>query len=115
MIREEPFDEIDSGQQFFSVSYEQDYVDNTENLAIYSVNAIANYDKAIIPYLNLLIGTQLERVPGTDKLQIIPGQAVILIRTHSNDNNRFLNNHFWAIIFFAQEVSCPQFWPLDQV
>ncbi len=38
---------------------------------IYNVNTIANYDKAIIPYLNLPFGTELERIQGTDKFQII--------------------------------------------
>ncbi len=73
MIREEPMNEIDSGWQFFSGTEDQDYVDNPENSAIYDLNTIANYDKAIIPYLNLPIGTQLERIRGTDKFQIIPG------------------------------------------
>ena len=73
MIREEPFNDIDSGWQFFSGTENQDYVDDPANSGIYDVNTIANYDKAIIPYLNLPIGTQLERIKGTDKFQIIPG------------------------------------------
>ena len=73
MVREEPSDEIDSGWQFFSGSEDQDYVDNPDNSVIYDVNTIANYDKAIIPYLDLPIGTQLERIRGTEKFQIIPG------------------------------------------
>lgn len=73
MIREEPFHDVDSGWQFFSGTEDQDYVDDSNNSGIYDVNTIANYDKAIIPYLNLPIGTQLERIKGTDKFQIIPG------------------------------------------
>jgi hypothetical protein len=73
MIREEPEDKIDSGWQFFSGTEDQDYVDNPQNMAIYDVNTIANYDGAIIPYLHLPFGTQLERVRGTDRFQIIPG------------------------------------------
>ena len=73
MIREEPDNDIDSGWQFFSGSEDQDYVDDSNNSAIYDVNTIANYDKAIIPYLRLPIGTQLERVKGTEQFQIIPG------------------------------------------
>ncbi len=73
MVRKEPDDDIDSGWQFFSGTEDQEYVDNAENLAIYDVNTIANYDKAIIPYLDLPYGTQLERIRGTDKFQIIPG------------------------------------------
>jgi hypothetical protein len=71
MVREEPNNDIDSGWQFFSGTEDQEYVDNAENLAFYDVNTIANYDQAIIPYLDLPFGTQLERVRGTDKFQII--------------------------------------------
>jgi hypothetical protein len=73
MIRDEPNDNMDSGWQFFSGTEDQEYIDNPGNSAIYDVNTIANYDKAIIPYLDLPIGTELERIGGTDKFQIIPG------------------------------------------
>jgi hypothetical protein len=73
MVREEPHNEIDSGWQFFSGTESQEYVDNPDNSAIYDVNTIANYDRAIIPYLRLPFGTQLERIKGTEKFQIIPG------------------------------------------
>ena len=73
MIRTEPTFEKDSGWQFYSGTEDQDYIDNPDNSAIYNVNTIANYDKAIIPYLHLPFGSQLERVKGTDKFQIIPG------------------------------------------
>ena len=73
MTREEPQNELDSGWQFFSGTEDQGYIDNPDNSTIYDVNTIANYDPAIIPYLDLPIGTQLERVRGTDKFQIIPG------------------------------------------
>jgi hypothetical protein len=64
MVREEPHNEIDSGWQFFSGTESQEYVDNPDNSAIYDV---------IIPYLRLPFGTQLERIKGTEKFQIIPG------------------------------------------
>ena len=73
MVRDEPDNEMDSGWQFFSGTEDQDYVDDPNNSEIYDVNTIANYDKAIIPYLDLPVGTQLERIRGTDKFQIIPG------------------------------------------
>lgn len=72
MYREEPYDEIDSGWRFFSGTENQEYIDNPDNTMIYDVNTIANYDKAIIPYLNLPIGTELERNENTDVFQIIP-------------------------------------------
>jgi hypothetical protein len=61
------------GGNFFSGIEDQDYLDNPDNAAIYDVNTIANYDRAIIPYLSLPIGTQLERIKGTDQFLIIPG------------------------------------------
>jgi len=73
MYRETPLFDIDSGWRFFSGTESQEYVDDAGNSAIYDVNTIANYDNAIIPYLELPIGTELERVNGTDKFQIIPG------------------------------------------
>ena len=73
MEREEPAYEEDSGWRFYSGTEDQEYVDDANNLAIYNVNTIANCDKAIIPYLDLPIGTQLERIRNTDIFQIIPG------------------------------------------
>ena len=67
MYREEPDDEVDSGWQFFSGTETQDYIDDARNSAFYDVNTIANYDPAIIPYLNYPIGTELERVGKSDK------------------------------------------------
>lgn len=72
MYRDTPRNDIDSGWQFFSGTETPQYLDNPENCAIYAVNTIANYDRAIIPYLNLPIGTELERVDGTDLFKIIP-------------------------------------------
>lgn len=73
MLREKPAYEADSGWQFFSGTEDQDYVDDPNNSAIYDVNTIANCDPAIIPYLHLPVGTQLERISGTNKFVIIPG------------------------------------------
>lgn len=61
MYREEPDNDIDNGWRFFSGTEDQDYVDNPENTCIFNTNTIANYDPAIIPYLELPIGTELER------------------------------------------------------
>ena len=72
MYREEPSFEADSGWRFFSGSEDQEYVDNADNSSIYDVNTIANYDKAIIPYLDLPIGTELERIKDTEQFQFIP-------------------------------------------
>jgi hypothetical protein len=69
MYREEPNKKDkkwDSGWRFFSGTEDQEYVDYAANIMIYEVNTIANYDRAIIAYLDLPYGTELERIHGTN-------------------------------------------------
>jgi hypothetical protein len=73
MFRDEPGFEKDSGWRFFSRTEDQEYVDDPGNMRVYDVNTIANFDKTIIPYLKLPVGTGLERVKGTDLFHLIPG------------------------------------------
>jgi len=73
MYREEPETEFDSGWRFFSGNESQDYIDDPDNMAFFDVNTIVNYDKAIIPYLNLPEGTELERVDGSSEFKVIEG------------------------------------------
>ena len=40
---------------------------------MFDVNYIANCDPAIIPYLKSKVGTELERVDGTDKFNPVEG------------------------------------------
>src|SRR5690606_37940079 len=67
MYREAPDFKADSGWRFFSGTETQDYADNPKHMEVYEVNTIANYDAAIIPYLNLPIGTELERKENSDE------------------------------------------------
>jgi hypothetical protein len=69
MYREEPDFKDDSGWRFLSGTETQEYADNPNNWAIYDTNTIANYDKAIIPYLELPIDSVLERIEGTEKFR----------------------------------------------
>lgn len=71
MYREHPDIETDSGWRFLSGSETQDYADNSGNWGIYDTNTIANYDNAIIPYLGLPIGSELERVEDSNEFRII--------------------------------------------
>ncbi|RBQ02796.1 DUF2185 domain-containing protein [Pedobacter miscanthi] len=73
MYRQEPVNNIDSGWVFLSGTETQEYLDDAVNTMIYDVNTIANYDKAIIPYLNLPIGSDLERIEGTDTFENYAG------------------------------------------
>lgn len=71
MYREEPFDDEDSGWRFLSGTEDQEYADNPDNSKIFGVNAIANHDPAIIPYLRKPEGCELERVEGKDEFQVL--------------------------------------------
>ncbi|MBE1555660.1 immunity protein Imm33 domain-containing protein [Sporosarcina limicola] len=54
MYREEPDldkEEYDSGWRFVAGDEDDEYMDNEENLGVYSLNTIANYDRDIIPFL----------------------------------------------------------------
>jgi hypothetical protein len=51
----------DSGWRFFAGTEEQEYVDDPDNLQIYDVNTVANYDPDIIPFLRSPVGSAFER------------------------------------------------------
>jgi hypothetical protein len=61
MYREAPDRDIDSGWRFMAGDESQAYMDDPDNLAIYDVNTIANYDPEIIPFLDAPIGLAFER------------------------------------------------------
>jgi hypothetical protein len=67
MYREAPDHESDSGWRFFSGEEDQAYADDPANFEMCSVNTAANYDEAIIPYLDAPIGTAFGRIAGSDK------------------------------------------------
>ncbi|TDN98314.1 DUF2185 domain-containing protein [Sunxiuqinia elliptica] len=69
MYREEPDFKDDSGWRFLSGAETQEYADNPSNWEIYDTNTIANYDRAIIPYLKSPIDSELERIKGTEKFR----------------------------------------------
>lgn len=54
MYREKPDNDIDSGWRFFEGTEDEEY---TNNIGIYRLNTICNYDKDIIPFLNAKYGT----------------------------------------------------------
>ena len=63
MYREKADDAVDSGWRFLSGHESQEYMDDAENLALYDINTIANYDPEIIPFLESAIGSAFERDP----------------------------------------------------
>lgn len=66
MFREDPHNEMDSGWRFFSGTETDSYMEHPENFDVHDLNTLANYDRAIIPYLEMPVGTELERLEGTD-------------------------------------------------
>ncbi|NML64179.1 DUF2185 domain-containing protein [Hymenobacter sp. RP-2-7] len=73
MYREEPHNELDSGWRFFAGTEDQAYLDNLAYSEVYDVNTIANYEPAIIAYLDYPVGSELERRVGSNKFDLLPG------------------------------------------
>jgi hypothetical protein len=69
MYREKPYDKDDTGWRFLSGTETEEYLDDTNNVMIFAVNTVANYDPAIIPYLKSKIGTEWER-KGNDFVEL---------------------------------------------
>ena len=62
MYRAEPTDNpTDSGWCFMAGDESEEYTDNPDNSAVYSLNTICNYDPDIIPLLNSPIGSAFIR------------------------------------------------------
>ena len=61
MCREPPDNDVDSGCASFAGVESDDYANDPDNLALYSVNTIANYDPDIIPFLDAPVGSAFER------------------------------------------------------
>lgn len=51
----------DSGWRFFSGLEDQQYTDNPDNIAIYSIDTILSIDESISPYLDSIEGMAFER------------------------------------------------------
>lgn len=65
MYREKPdetSDFPDSGWRFFAGDETEEYTDDPNNINIFSLNTICNYDSTIIPYLDAPFGSSFVRV-----------------------------------------------------
>ena len=67
MYRDHPEENMDSGWRILSGTESEDYLDNPSNSGIYDLNTVANIDNAIIPYVEMPVGTSLERKPNSDE------------------------------------------------
>lgn len=61
MYREAPDYDIDSGWRFLAGMEDEEYMAAEDNIAVYDVNTIANYDPAIIPLLGAEEGSAFAR------------------------------------------------------
>jgi hypothetical protein len=61
MYREEPEDEEDSGWRILAGIEDQEYLDTPGNGGLYDVNAIANADPDIVPFLDAPVGSAFAR------------------------------------------------------
>jgi len=59
--REDPDTPEDSGWRFFAGDESQQYTDDPDNLALYDVNTIANYDPDIAIFIESPAGSAFER------------------------------------------------------
>lgn len=71
MYRDHPEDSMDSGWRILSGTETEEYLDNPSNSGIYDLNTVANIDTAIIPFVELPIGTTLERKLNSDEFEEI--------------------------------------------
>ncbi len=53
--------EQDSGWRFFAGDEDEAYMARNEHHGVYDVNTIVNYDPTILPFVDLEIGSALER------------------------------------------------------
>ncbi len=65
MYREAPDRADDSGWRFLAGFEDDEYMGNADNLSLFDVNTIANYDPDIIPFLKAPAGSAFEREDGT--------------------------------------------------
>ena len=62
MYREEPDEDYpDSGWRFMAGDESDDYMADENNVGIYALNTVCNYDPAIIPLLHFPYGTAFYR------------------------------------------------------
>lgn len=62
MYREIPDDNVpDSGWRFLAGNEDEQYADNPDNIHIFAINTVCNYDPDIIPYLSAEYGNAFIR------------------------------------------------------
>ncbi|MBQ3229788.1 MAG: DUF2185 domain-containing protein [Clostridia bacterium] len=79
MYRELPDEgKPDSGWRFLAGNEDDEYINDPNNLHLFAINTICNYDEDIIPYLKSRIGSAFIRTC-TDKFELDDGTKAIFI------------------------------------
>ena len=79
MYREQPDVGVpDSGWRFMAGNEDDNYVNNPDNLHIFAINTVCNYDRDIIPYLKSKVGSAYIRT-GNDMFEVDDGSKDIFI------------------------------------
>ena len=69
MYREKTDRELDTGWRFFAGDESQEYIDDLSHTAVYDLNTIANYEPAILDYIDTPAPCAFERTPGSRKFK----------------------------------------------
>ena len=69
MYREETARDGDTGWRFFAGDESKEYLNDASHTGVYAVNTIANYDPAILTYLDTPAPCFFEKIPGSRKFQ----------------------------------------------
>jgi hypothetical protein len=70
MYREVPEDEFDSGWRFLSGTEDDDYMNDADNYRMVTIEFLLSLDPSVRNFLNRPIGTELERVKGTNRFEV---------------------------------------------
>ncbi|MBQ9319070.1 MAG: DUF2185 domain-containing protein [Bacilli bacterium] len=86
MYREEPDNgRPDSGWRFMAGNETDEYIDNPENVHVFAINTVCNYDPDIIPYLHSEIGSTLIRI-NSKEFEIDKNDKPIFIDKQNGNN-----------------------------
>ena len=84
MYREEPDNNVpDSGWRFMAGNEDDEYINNPDNVHIFAINTICNYDRDIIPFLKSKVGNAYIRV-NNSTFEIDDGSKQIFVDKQKN-------------------------------
>jgi hypothetical protein len=69
MYREESERPLDTGWRFFSGDESSEYLKVSSHTDVYDINTIANYEPAILSYIDTPAPCAFERIPGSRKFR----------------------------------------------